>query len=54
MPPLLDTLQDGREVDFQRRLAVARQALGPADANAAWADGRALTLDQALVEALGG
>jgi hypothetical protein len=51
MPTLLGTLQDGREVDLQRRLAVARRALGPADADAAWADGRALTLDQA--EALG-
>jgi non-specific serine/threonine protein kinase len=40
------------EVDLQRRLEVAREALGPADADEAWADGRALTLEQALGEAL--
>jgi hypothetical protein len=37
---------------FDRDLETARQELGDADASAAWAEGQALTLEQAVACAL--
>jgi predicted ATPase/class 3 adenylate cyclase/DNA-binding XRE family transcriptional regulator len=39
--------------EFERRIAPARRALGEAAAESAWAEGRALAVEQAISEALG-
>ena len=38
--------------ELERQLAPARQALGEAGAAAAWAEGQAMTEEQAIAEAL--
>jgi hypothetical protein len=41
------------QIDYQRNVAAMRAVLGEAAFAAAWDAGRALTLEQAIAEALG-
>jgi hypothetical protein len=42
------------QIEYQRNVAALRAVLGEAGFAAAWAAGRALTLEQAIAEAFGG
>jgi len=45
-------LSTANQVEYQRNLALARQQLDEAAFNAAWNEGRAITLEQAVEYAL--
>jgi non-specific serine/threonine protein kinase len=45
-------LPEGEKVAYNRYLAAAKDALGPEGFDAAWAEGRALTLEEAVAHAL--